>query len=87
MFKIFVIVFLASGGGPVAHSKSVAFPSLEACTAELKSEDASDPKALAAFKQYAEAVIGQEVRLAATCAEVGEDGEALDKSQLPAGDE
>lgn len=82
MFKIFVVVFLAAGGPPIASSRSATdYATLEACQAEMTA-DANDPKSLAAFKHSAEEAIGQEVKLAAVCAEVTQEGYAVDEDKL-----
>lgn len=85
MFKIFVIVFLASGGGPIATANGKhAYPTIEECKTHLQTTDASDPQSVAAYLDYVRAVTGQsELRVAATCAEVTEDGEVVNKDQLP----
>jgi hypothetical protein len=84
MFKVFVIVFLASGGPPIGHSKShFTTDTLEECRGYLTSTDASDPKALAAGKAALEAQVGQALRLAATCAEVDEAGDPVNQAELP----
>ena len=84
MFSIFVIAFLATGGGPVAAGQGRAvYATIEACQAEMASTDPTDLKSLAAFKLAIEQHVGKDVRVAASCAEVDQEGHALHDDQLP----
>lgn len=83
MFKIFIVIFLASGGPPVGHSSSKWVADAATCQTRLTSTDVNDNANLIAFKNYAEAMIGSEVKLAAACVEVDANGDAVDASQIP----
>jgi hypothetical protein len=80
MFKIFVAVYLASTGAPVAGGKSDrTYDTREACEVSLVSHDTSNTLSPAFLKKRIEDRIHQAVVVKTTCEKVDDQGESEDR--------